>query len=181
MASEKLSKEVTLAMRRKLIGYVVLSFWNQLWSVGMFSNDLSFHFDHRHSCRLFYSDDPVKIIRARGQYLFDENGKRYLDCISNVHHGKHIQIVHGPQFCCILKNACCHSAPWWQSSQLLSCPVFEIAVGHCHPSVTKAAVEQMDLLNTNTRFLHDNIVLYAERLAATLPEKLSVFYFVNSG
>ncbi|XP_019730315.1 5-phosphohydroxy-L-lysine phospho-lyase isoform X2 [Hippocampus comes] len=39
----------------------------------------------------------------------------------------------------------------------------------------------MDLLNTNTRFLHDNLVLYADRLAATLPERLSVFYFVNSG
>lgn len=42
----------------------------------------------RQSCRLFYSDNPVKIVRARGQYLFDENGMRYLDCISNVHHGK---------------------------------------------------------------------------------------------
>lgn len=41
----------------------------------------------RQSCRLFYSDKPVKIIRARGQYLFDEKGQRYLDCISNVHHG----------------------------------------------------------------------------------------------
>ncbi|KTF81056.1 hypothetical protein cypCar_00015819, partial [Cyprinus carpio] len=39
----------------------------------------------------------------------------------------------------------------------------------------------MDLLNSNTRFLHDNIVLYANRLAATLPKKLSVFYLVNSG
>ncbi|TMS17031.1 5-phosphohydroxy-L-lysine phospho-lyase [Larimichthys crocea] len=39
----------------------------------------------------------------------------------------------------------------------------------------------MDLLNTNSRFLHDNIVLYADRLSATLPEKLCVFYFVNSG
>lgn len=54
-------------------------------------------------------------------------------------------------------------------------------VGHCHPSITKAAAAQMDLLNTNTRFLHDNIVVYAERLAAALPEKLGVFYFVNSG
>lgn len=58
---------------------------------------------------------------------------------------------------------------------------FWTAVGHCHPSVTKAATDQMDLLNTNTRFLHDNLVLYADRLAATLPERLSVFYFVNSG
>ncbi|XP_033829415.1 5-phosphohydroxy-L-lysine phospho-lyase [Periophthalmus magnuspinnatus] len=107
------TKEKTLAMRSKLIGQ---------------------------SCRLFYSDDPVKIIRARGQYLFDEAGTQYLDCISNVQH-----------------------------------------VGHCHPHITEAAAAQMDLLNTNTRFLHDNIVMYAERLAATLPEKLCVFYFVNSG
>ncbi|XP_066519156.1 5-phosphohydroxy-L-lysine phospho-lyase isoform X2 [Hoplias malabaricus] len=39
----------------------------------------------------------------------------------------------------------------------------------------------MDLLNTNTRFLHDNIVQYADRLSATLPKKLCVFYFLNSG
>ncbi|KAF5901960.1 5-phosphohydroxy-L-lysine phospho-lyase-like, partial [Clarias magur] len=39
----------------------------------------------------------------------------------------------------------------------------------------------MELLNVNTRFLHDNIVQYADRLAATLPKKLCVFYFVNSG
>lgn len=51
-------------------------------------NMYSFFFYHRQSCRLFYKEDPVKIVRARGQYLFDENGKRYLDCISNVQHGK---------------------------------------------------------------------------------------------
>lgn len=54
-------------------------------------------------------------------------------------------------------------------------------VGHCHPDVVAAATEQMSLLNTNSRFLHDNMVLLAERLAATLPPPLSVFYFVNSG
>lgn len=109
----ELTKEETLAMRKRLIGQ---------------------------SCKLFYSDNPVKIIRAKGQYLFDENGTRYLDCISNVQH-----------------------------------------VGHCHSAITKAAAAQMELLNTNTRFLHDNIVTYADRLAATLPPKLCVFYFVNSG
>ncbi|XP_014912538.1 5-phosphohydroxy-L-lysine phospho-lyase isoform X1 [Poecilia latipinna] len=113
MAEERFRKEETLEMRQRLIGQ---------------------------SCRLFYSEDPVKIVKARGQYMFDENGKRYLDCISNVQH-----------------------------------------VGHCHPAITKAATAQMDLLNANSRFLHDNIVLYADRLAATLPKKLSVFYFVNSG
>ncbi|TTO95316.1 Ethanolamine-phosphate phospho-lyase [Bagarius yarrelli] len=113
MALEMFHKEQTLEMRNKLIGQ---------------------------SCRLFFSDDPVKIVRARGQYLYDENGTQYLDCISNVQH-----------------------------------------VGHCHPSITQAAATQMELLNTNTRFLHDYIVQYAERLAATLPKKLRVFYFVNSG
>lgn len=39
----------------------------------------------------------------------------------------------------------------------------------------------MEVLNTNSRFLHDNIVEYAKRLSATLPEKLSVCYFTNSG
>ncbi|XP_067373835.1 5-phosphohydroxy-L-lysine phospho-lyase isoform X2 [Channa argus] len=113
MALQKLKKEKTLEMRKRLIG---------------------------ESCRLFYADNPIKITRARGQFLYDENGKQYLDCISNVQH-----------------------------------------VGHCHPSITKAAAAQMELLNTNSRFLHDNIVMYADRLAATLPEKLCVFYFVNSG
>src|SRR5690349_17111888 len=54
-------------------------------------------------------------------------------------------------------------------------------VGHCHPKVVQAAYEQMQLLNTNTRYLHDGILSYAERLTATLPDPLSVCYFVNSG
>lgn len=54
-------------------------------------------------------------------------------------------------------------------------------VGHCHPRVVKAAREQMALLNTNTRYLHDNIVNYAQQLTATLPDPLTVCFFVNSG
>ena len=54
-------------------------------------------------------------------------------------------------------------------------------VGHCHPRVVRAAQMQMALLNTNTRYLHSNLVRYAERLAATLPEPLGVLFFVNSG
>uniref|UniRef100_A0A672JA47 Ethanolamine-phosphate phospho-lyase n=1 Tax=Salarias fasciatus TaxID=181472 RepID=A0A672JA47_SALFA len=54
-------------------------------------------------------------------------------------------------------------------------------VGHCHPDVVKAGAQQMEQLNTNSRFLHDNLVLYAQKLQATLPSKLSVCYFVNSG
>uniref|UniRef100_A0A8I3RVF8 5-phosphohydroxy-L-lysine phospho-lyase n=1 Tax=Canis lupus familiaris TaxID=9615 RepID=A0A8I3RVF8_CANLF len=95
---------------------------------------------HSNSCRLFYPEDPIKIVRGQGQYLYDEQGAEYLDCINNVAH-----------------------------------------VGHCHPLVVQAAHEQNQVLNTNSRYLHDNIVDYAQRLSETLPEKLSVFYFLNSG
>ncbi len=54
-------------------------------------------------------------------------------------------------------------------------------VGHEHPRVVAALVNQARLLNTNTRYLHDHLVSYAERLTAMLPPPLSVCYFVNSG
>ncbi|HMX27171.1 MAG TPA: aminotransferase class III-fold pyridoxal phosphate-dependent enzyme [Blastocatellia bacterium] len=53
-------------------------------------------------------------------------------------------------------------------------------VGHCHSRVIEAACKQMSVLNTNTRYLHDTINRYAESLCATLPESLSVCFFVNS-
>ncbi len=84
--------------------------------------------------------DPLKIVRGRGQYLYDDSGRRYLDLVNNV----------------------CH-------------------VGHCHPRVVEAAARQMAELNTNTRYLHDGLVEYALRLTATLPDSLSVCYFVCSG
>ncbi|KAF2903922.1 hypothetical protein ILUMI_02249 [Ignelater luminosus] len=92
------------------------------------------------SCQLFFRNDPLKIVRAKGQYMYDERGTSYLDCINNVAH-----------------------------------------VGHCHPDVVQAGFEQMGLLSTNSRFLHDNIVLCAKRLVSTMPEELSVCFFVNSG
>ncbi|XP_070849527.1 ethanolamine-phosphate phospho-lyase [Chaetodon trifascialis] len=113
MSGEVLEKKKTIDLRKKHIGP---------------------------SCKIFFSHDPIKIVRAKGQYMYDEKEQRYLDCINNVAH-----------------------------------------VGHCHPEVVKAGAEQMELLNTNSRFLHDNLVLYAQRLQATLPDKLSVCYFVNSG
>ncbi|XP_033839091.1 ethanolamine-phosphate phospho-lyase [Periophthalmus magnuspinnatus] len=113
MSGEKIEKSKTIDLRKKHIGP---------------------------SCKIFFSHDPIKIVRAKGQYMYDETCQRYLDCINNVAH-----------------------------------------VGHCHPDVVKAGAHQMELLNTNSRFLHDNIVLFAQKLQSTLPEKLSVCYFVNSG
>ncbi len=54
-------------------------------------------------------------------------------------------------------------------------------VGHCHPHVVAAGQRQMGVLNTNTRYLHDSIIRYAERLTGTLPAPLRVCFFVNSG
>ncbi|MFH4966916.1 aminotransferase class III-fold pyridoxal phosphate-dependent enzyme [Gaetbulibacter sp. M240] len=54
-------------------------------------------------------------------------------------------------------------------------------VGHEHPAVVKAGQQQMAVLNTNTRYLHDIINQYAEALLETLPPELSVIHFVNSG
>ena len=85
-------------------------------------------------------NNPLKIVRGIGQFLFDDEGQAYLDCVNNVPH-----------------------------------------VGHNHPRVVEAGQKQMALLNTNTRYLHDLLVEYADRLVATLPDPLSVVYFVCTG
>jgi 4-aminobutyrate aminotransferase-like enzyme len=54
-------------------------------------------------------------------------------------------------------------------------------VGHAHPKVVEAGVAQMRLLNTNTRYLHEAIVRYADRLTSLLPAHLEVCYLTNSG
>jgi 4-aminobutyrate aminotransferase-like enzyme len=83
---------------------------------------------------------PLHIVRGEMQYLYDDEGRQYLDAYNNVAH-----------------------------------------VGHCHPKVVAAGRRQMEVLNTNTRYLSELILEYAERLTATLPESLSVCFFVNSG
>lgn len=55
------------------------------------------------------------------------------------------------------------------------------SVGHCHPQVVAALSKQAATLNTHTRYLHENVVNYAERLSATLPGDLSVCLFVCTG
>eukprot|EP00928_Gymnodinium_smaydae_P040218 TRINITY_DN27307_c0_g2_i1.p1 TRINITY_DN27307_c0_g2~~TRINITY_DN27307_c0_g2_i1.p1 ORF type:complete len:500 (+),score=111.10 TRINITY_DN27307_c0_g2_i1:59-1501(+) len=56
-------------------------------------------------------------------------------------------------------------------------------VGHAHPRVAAAVAEQAAALNTNTRYLHPNICMLAQRLVATFPQGsgLEVCFFVNSG
>lgn len=54
-------------------------------------------------------------------------------------------------------------------------------VGHEHPKVVQAGQQQMSILNTNTRYLNDEILQFAEELLKTFPPELSVLHFVNSG
>lgn len=54
-------------------------------------------------------------------------------------------------------------------------------VGHEKYEVVKAGQEQMALINTNSRYLHDNIINLAKELIETLPPELNVLHFVNSG
>jgi 4-aminobutyrate aminotransferase-like enzyme len=54
-------------------------------------------------------------------------------------------------------------------------------VGHANPRVVAAGAAQMRVLNTNTRYLHETVLAYTERLTALLPERLDVAFFTNSG
>lgn len=55
------------------------------------------------------------------------------------------------------------------------------SVGHSHPRVVAAIAEQAATLNTHTRYLHDGVVEYAERLVATFPSALSQAMFTCTG
>ena len=54
-------------------------------------------------------------------------------------------------------------------------------VGHCHPHVVAAITEQVKTLNTHTRYLHENIVNYAERLTAKFDDSLSMAMLACTG
>ncbi|MCE7993416.1 MAG: aminotransferase class III-fold pyridoxal phosphate-dependent enzyme [Roseivirga sp.] len=54
-------------------------------------------------------------------------------------------------------------------------------VGHQHPKVVASGQRQMATLNTNTRYLYDQLEAYAAQLLAKFPSPLNKVYFVNSG
>ncbi|HXV35596.1 MAG TPA: aminotransferase class III-fold pyridoxal phosphate-dependent enzyme, partial [Myxococcota bacterium] len=54
-------------------------------------------------------------------------------------------------------------------------------VGHCHPHVVAALSRQAATLNTNTRYVYESVIEYADRLTRSMPRELSVCMFVCSG
>jgi alanine-glyoxylate transaminase/(R)-3-amino-2-methylpropionate-pyruvate transaminase len=60
--------------------------------------------------------------------------------------------------------------------------IVTVSVGHCHPAVTKAAVDQLNTIaHTTTIYLNPVLGEYAKALAAKMPGDLKCVYFVNSG
>jgi 4-aminobutyrate aminotransferase-like enzyme len=68
-----------------------------------------------------------------------------------------------------------------QGTQYLDAYNNVACIGHCHPRVTQAIAAQLALLNTHTRYLHEDVLAYAERLLATLPEALGHIMFTCTG
>lgn len=54
-------------------------------------------------------------------------------------------------------------------------------IGQSNPAVTEAVSAQLALINTNTRYLQDGVVDYAERLVASMPEELGNVMFTCTG
>ena len=88
---------------------------------------------------LFY-DQPIHIVKGEGVWLYDAEGKKYLDMYNNVP-----------------------------------------TVGHCHPYVVKRITDQVQTLNVHTRYLHETIVDYSERLLATFDESLNMLVMTCTG
>lgn len=87
----------------------------------------------------FYAD-PVHVVKGQGAWLWDADGRKYLDCYNNVPH-----------------------------------------VGHAHPKVVEAITRQASTLNTHTRYLHEGLLNYAERLTGTMQHDLDAMIMVCTG
>ncbi|WP_432181762.1 aminotransferase class III-fold pyridoxal phosphate-dependent enzyme, partial [Streptomyces sp. NBC_00063] len=68
-----------------------------------------------------------------------------------------------------------------EDRRYLDCYNNVASVGHCHPEVVEALTDQAGRLNTHTRYLHENVVAYAEKLASLMPQGLDVCTFVCTG
>lgn len=55
------------------------------------------------------------------------------------------------------------------------------SVGHCHPHVVDALCRQARVLNTHTRYLHENVLDYAEKLLGKFPPELAHIMFTCTG
>ena len=90
--------------------------------------------------RLHYPNTPLHAVRGEGVWIYDAEGRKYLDTYNNVPH-----------------------------------------IGHCHPRVVEAVRKQMGEFNSHSRYLHNTILDYAERLLSTFEDVLDTAHFCCSG
>jgi 4-aminobutyrate aminotransferase-like enzyme len=88
---------------------------------------------------LFY-EEPVHIVRGEGIFLYDADGKQYVDMYNNVP-----------------------------------------CVGHANPRVVGAMQQQAGMLNVHSRYLHEGILDYAERITGLHHDSLSRAVFCCTG
>ena len=88
---------------------------------------------------IFYNE-PVHLVKGEGVWLWDADGKKYLDCYNNVPH-----------------------------------------VGHCNPRVVEAICQQASTLNTHSRYIHEGVLDYVERLTATMHSGLTTAIMTCTG
>src|SRR5215203_1501940 len=55
------------------------------------------------------------------------------------------------------------------------------SVGHCHPHVVQAIARQAAALNTHTRYLHETVLDFAEKLLSTFPPEIGHVMFTCTG
>lgn len=55
------------------------------------------------------------------------------------------------------------------------------SMGHSHPAVVEAVYEQMQKINTHTRYLHENIITYSEKLLSLMPKEIDRAMYMCSG
>ena len=119
-------------------------------------------FAARHSGKTGGDNEKKELIRSRQQRLLPSLSLAYR---------RPLQIVRGKGQYLYDQN----------EATYLDCVNNICHVGHGHLQVVNALSQQAAVLNTNTRYLHENIIRLASRLTATLPESLQVCTFVNSG
>jgi len=88
---------------------------------------------------LFYRE-PLHIVRGEGVWLYDTDGRKYVDMYNNV-----------------------------------------VCVGHAHPHVVDAMCRQAGTLNVHSRYLHEGIVDYAERLTDLHCDSIESAVFACTG
>jgi 4-aminobutyrate aminotransferase len=90
-----------------------------------------------------YYQEPLALTRGEGEYVYDDTGKRYLDCFGGV---------------------------------------LTVSLGHAHPRVTKAVVDQVNKIShTSALYANQPQGDLAEKLAQISPGRLKKSFFTSTG